>query len=132
MRAVVGLLLLCPLAGCAIWDRTTAQTVPWGQQREALLEVVPLGTQRDEAGQRLQAAGIEFSPSGAETWTPGSDASIFYCDRWTRDKGEVWPLEVALLFDDQDRLYALRNSQAQTDEVEFLPPSPDVARNGSQ
>src|SRR5688500_143433 len=104
MRAVPALLLLALLPGCAPFNgRDTAHAIPWDQQRDELLELAPLGTPRDEVGQRLQQAGVEFSPSGAEEWTPGTDASIFYCDRWTRDKGQVWPLEVALLFDEQDQ-----------------------------
>lgn len=76
------------------------------EQQQALLAIVPHGTARDEARQRLQQAGIEFST--------GQSQSVYYCTLWNRPDGGRWQLDVALLFDADGRLYATRRGDSET------------------
>src|SRR5438046_2974936 len=61
------------------------------EQQQAILEIVPAGTSREEAARRLRAAGFESSPGGG--------GSIYYVALWKRPDGEHWHMNVALLFD---------------------------------
>jgi len=76
------------------------------EQQQAVLEVVPAGTSRDEAERRLKAAGIEASPGG--------NGSIYYIALWKRPNGEHWHMNVALLFDKAGRLYQTREANSST------------------
>ncbi len=74
--------------------------LPTNEQVREVLRIVPLGTSRDEAKQRLTKAG--FAGSFVET------ESIFYCDIWDKGEGLRWHINVTLLFDDDGKLYATR------------------------
>jgi hypothetical protein len=69
----------------------------YSEQEKELLTVVPKGLRREEALKRLAAAGVEGSF--------GISRRVYYCDLWNRKNGERWHINVALLFDDQGRLY---------------------------
>ncbi len=94
---------------------------PWtySEQQQEILKLVPVGTPRDAAVERLQKAGIDG--------TFGVSDTVYYCDIWNRPDGERWHLNVALYFDDEGLLYDSRLGQAETgliDESEvdsFLP-----------
>jgi len=76
------------------------------QQRQEIEKIVPLGTSRTEVEKRLREAGIEI--------TPGSSSRLAYCDIWNRKGGDRWVLNVALLFDEEGKLYETRPAQAET------------------
>lgn len=103
-------LLLCGAlalaAGCQ-FGQAVIEPCPlsWSEQRSRIEELVPLGTQRDEAIARLREAGIdgEFGASGR----------IYYCGLWDRPGGTRWQIDVALLFDAEGRLYELRPAQSE-------------------
>lgn len=93
-------------SGCAMLR--PIQPSPWmySQQHEAILEIAPLGTPRDETIARLTESGIAGSFGLSET--------IYYCDIWNRPDGPRWHLNVALYFDPQGNLYDIRPGQAET------------------
>lgn len=74
--------------------------LPVQQQVEQILQIVPLGTPRQEALKKLKAAGIRGNF--------GENESIFYCDFWHRDDQVRWHINVVLLFDEHGVLYATR------------------------
>jgi hypothetical protein len=74
------------------------------QQQQAVLEIVPRGSSRDEAEKRLKAAGIEYRPGGK--------GSIYYLMLWNRPDGQRWHIDVALLFDQSGKLYQTRAASA--------------------
>jgi hypothetical protein len=76
------------------------------EQQQAVLEIAPRGTFRDDVGRRLKAAGIEF--------TSGGNGSIFYLSLWNRPNGERWHINVALLFDPAGNLYQTRTADSTT------------------
>jgi len=89
------------LAGCTTTGKPLRECpLSVDEQQQAVLELVPRGTLRAEAAQRLKQSGIEFSTSGHE--------SIFYLSLWDRPNGERWHINVALLFDSSGRLYQAR------------------------
>jgi hypothetical protein len=105
--------LVCLACGIAIHGgcqsgppRLVSSPLSAAEQQQAVLKIAPLGTPRDEALERLKEAGIVLSP--------GSNASIYYCDVWNREGGERWYLNVALLFDASGQLYLTRPAQAET------------------
>jgi hypothetical protein len=91
-------LVLVTLAGCA---SLSTQIVPcpltYSEQIKEVLTVVPKGTRRDDALQKLSAAGIEGSF--------GISRRVYYCELWTRPDGSRWHMNVALLFDETGKLY---------------------------
>jgi hypothetical protein len=91
-------LALVALAGCA---SLSTQIVPcpltYSEQIKEVLTVVPKGTRRDDALQKLSAAGIEGSF--------GISRRVYYCELWTRPDGSRWHMNVALLFDETGKLY---------------------------
>jgi len=118
------ILLLCLafLSACATGPgRIVASPLSVEQQQQAVLDIVPLGTTRIEAEKALQQAGISTSP--------GSNATISYCALWSRDDGERWEMNVALLFDRSGRLYKVRPANATADYAETMPgaASPQIA-----
>lgn len=74
------------------------------QQQQAVGEIVPVGTSRNLAAQRLSAAGIEFTTAAGD--------SIYYCAAWKRPDGTRWHMNVALLFDGENKLYQLREANS--------------------
>ena len=101
--------LSCGCAGPAITSgKIVSSPLSVEQQQEAVLEVAPLQTPRTEVERRLRAAGIQI--------TPGLSPSICYCDVWNRKDGSRWRIDVALLFDRNDQLYATRQASAETNQ----------------
>src|SRR5262245_22828613 len=99
--------LLMLAAGCAGPGKPLVES-PWTieRQQQAVLEIVPRGTHRDDAGRRLKAAGIEY--------TTGGNRSIYYLSVWQRPEGTRWHINVALLFDEAGHLYETRALDAAT------------------
>lgn len=90
--------------GCRLTDPgVTAAPLSVAQQRAAILKIVPVGTPRDKVVGKLHTAGIGG--------TFGTGDSIYYCDMWKRDDGQMWQLDVALLFDEAGKLYELRQGE---------------------
>jgi hypothetical protein len=99
-------LVLAGLAGCRLGtDKVTQNSDGYDAQVSALLKVAPVGTERSEAVRRLEQAGVE----GAF----GISQSIYYCNCWRRESGERLRLDVALLFDQEGRLYATRQGDTE-------------------
>jgi hypothetical protein len=80
--------------------------LPVEEQQQAVLEIAPRGTSRDDLERRLASAGIEFSRGG--------NGSIYYLTVWNRPNGEHWHMNVALLFDSAGTLYHARAANAST------------------
>ncbi len=115
------LVLLAVAAGCQLTPApvTVSCPLPVNQQVTAVLEVVPLGTPRDEVAAKLKAAGVLGSFN--------DNRSIYYCDLWAREGGHRWHINVALLFDEDGTLYATRpDSQGQ------LNPTPQTTAKDNQ
>ncbi len=108
------------LAGCAS-GRPSLVDSPLSieQQQQAVLEIVPRGSSRDEAEKRLKAAGIEYRTGGK--------GSIYYLMLWNRPDGQRWHIDVALLFDQSGKLYQTRNGSA---SWEARPDEPVSGRGG--
>ncbi|OYW15945.1 MAG: hypothetical protein B7Z55_14490 [Planctomycetales bacterium 12-60-4] len=89
-------------AGCQLTPAPglTNCPLPVNEQVHEILQIVPLGTSRDEASQRLTKAG--FAGNFSE------NQSIYYCDIWDKGEGVRWHINVMLLFDEQGKLYATR------------------------
>jgi hypothetical protein len=95
------------MAGCSAPGKSLVECpLSVNQQQEAVLAIVPPGTPRGLAEQRLKAAGIEF--------TPGGNGSIYYLSLWSRADGERWHINVALLFDQAGKLYQTRPADSTT------------------
>jgi hypothetical protein len=92
------------LAGCATSGTGYVVDCPLSavEQQQAVQKIVPLGTSREQAAERLANNGIEFTTAAGD--------SIFYCSTWERPDGTRWHLNVALLFDQEHRLYRLREA----------------------
>lgn len=94
------------------------------EQQQAMRKIVPIGTSREQAADRLTKEGIEF--------TTGAGDSIYYCSTWKRPDGTRWHMNVAMLFDRENKLYQFReaNSVAFRD-TDSLPESTNrTSRNG--
>lgn len=76
------------------------------EQQQAIREIVPLGTSRVQVAERLAKAGIEFTKAAGD--------SIYYCAAWQRPEGTQWHMNVALLFDREDKLYQVREANTLT------------------
>ena len=86
------------LVGCRLGDSKIASSPhSYDEQVAAVLKVALVGSQRDQVVRALEAAGIRGSF--------GVSQSTYYCDVWQREDGSLWDLDVALLFDEQGRLY---------------------------
>jgi hypothetical protein len=105
-----GAALAALVAGCAT-PATSLIACPLSgeQQQQAVLEIVPRGTSRVEVERRLRKAGIEFSP--------GQKNSIYYLGLWNRPDGQRWHINVALLFDNEGRLYQTRPADSATEPL---------------
>jgi hypothetical protein len=98
LRWTAASLIALIIAGCVSLNRPIMSCpLTYSEQEKQILAVVPKGTQRQEALRRLAAAGIEGSF--------GISQRVYYCDLWNRKNGERWHVNVALLFDDADKLY---------------------------
>ncbi|MEX0716897.1 MAG: hypothetical protein WD066_09930 [Planctomycetaceae bacterium] len=93
-------------AGCRLGQPTIeANRLSWSEQKSRIHEIAPVGTPRDEAVERLRAAGIDGEFGARDT--------IYYCGLWERPDGTHWQMDVALLFDADGRLYDLRPAEAE-------------------
>jgi hypothetical protein len=96
-----GLVVALVCGGCQTMPPSLVSCpLPAVEQASRIEELVPLGTTREEAISRLKKEGIAGNFGEAD--------SIFYCDIWNRSDSERWHINVALLFDDDGKLYALR------------------------
>jgi hypothetical protein len=99
---ILGIFTGCTAPGTSLME----SPLSIDEQQQAVLEVAPRGTFRDDAARRLKAAGIEFTVGGTE--------SIFYVSLWNRPNGERWHMNVALLFDPAGNLYQTRTADSTT------------------
>ncbi|HVV99446.1 MAG TPA: hypothetical protein VHB77_03835 [Planctomycetaceae bacterium] len=77
------------------------------EQQQAILDIVPIGTPRAEVETRLKEAGLQLHA--------GSGPSVAYCDVWNREsEKQRWYVNLMLLFDSQNKLYAVRSGQSET------------------
>lgn len=94
-------------SGCQMGaGRLVPSPLTFDQQRNKILEIVSPGASRDEVESRLKEAGIEGQF--------GINESVYYCDIWTQENGDRWPIDVALLFDENGELYKTRPATAET------------------
>lgn len=103
--AVLAALALFGLCAAATGCRGTSPRIvpsPYTSATEAarVLEIAPIGSQREAAVLQLEQAGIAGNF--------GQNQSIYYCDLWKQPSGEVWHINVTLLFDEAGKLYATR------------------------
>lgn len=103
---ITSLLVLCfpGLTACTGFRQVVPAPMVFEEQSREILKVTPLGTQKEQVIEQLEAAGI----SGEFASTP----SIYYCDLWERKNGKRWHLNVALLFNEKGELYKTRPAQA--------------------
>lgn len=105
LHVVVGV-LACSigLSACTNLDRVVPAPMVFDEQSKEILSIAPLGTQKEQAISKLNAAGVmgDFA----------SSPSIYYCDLWERENGKRWHLNVALLFNEAGELYKTRPAQA--------------------
>lgn len=115
-----GLVLCFAAAGCQLTPapQLSACPLPAAEQVAEILQIVPLGTSRDDVATKLKDAGVL---GGFNT-----NRSIFYCDLWARNDKLRWHINVALLFDDEGILYA-----TQPDASGQMNPSPSTATKES-
>lgn len=104
LRGAVGLWSIWLLAGCTGFQQVVPAPLVFEEQSKEILAIVPLGTPKTEAVQKLTEAGVsgEFA----------SSPSIYYCDLWERENGNRWHMNVALLFNEQGELYQTRPAQS--------------------
>jgi len=76
--------------------------LPIVEQTEKILDIVPLGTHRDEAIKRLENEGI------IGNFSAGDSQSTYYCDIWPQSEKLRWHINVVLLFDENGILYGTR------------------------
>jgi len=107
-------------AGCQLQTQVVPSPLSFEEQQQALLQIVPLGTSREEVIQKLEAAGVE----GAF----GISDSVYYCDAWTREDDTRWHLDVALLFNQSGELYKTRRGTSTTG---ITPGGNDSSQNGT-
>ena len=107
---VIGLCFVAAIInGCASSQSGKLQPpASFAEQKQAILDLVPPGTSRTEALDILKSAGVEGNLSRV------SDR-IFYCDLWRRKSGDVWPLNVAVMFNQQNEVYRVQSTVGETD-----------------
>jgi len=93
-------------SGCQLRGDHALTSPSYQEQKQAVLDVVPLRTTRQQAVEKLHSAGVEG--------TFGISKSVYYCDLWNRQDGQRWHLDVALFFDQSGRLYKLKPAQSMT------------------
>lgn len=110
-------LLAMSLAGCQMTPapQLTECPLPVPEQTARILELVPLGTPRDEAIERLEKAGI------VGNFSTGSSKSTFYCDIWPQPDNERWHINVVLLFDENGVLYGTLPALPSTAKQDVVP-----------
>jgi hypothetical protein len=97
----LGIAALALLFGCQTLSPALVPCpLPVAEQAARIQELVPLGTPREQAIERLKRAGIDG--------TLGAANSIYYCDTWRQNDQERWHINVELLFDQNGKVYAYR------------------------
>lgn len=99
----VGSVLTVLVIGCRLTSDVATTNPSFSVQNNAILEVAPHGTPREQAVEALTAAGVQGAFGVAE--------SVYYCDVWNRSDGSVWRLDVAVFFDQAGSLYKVAPSQ---------------------
>lgn len=106
-------------AGCQMTPAPGLVSCPFpvADQTAKILDIVPLGTPRDDVVKRLDEAGV------IGNFSTGDSKSTYYCDVWQREKGERWHINVVLLFDENGILYGTRPQlpSAITQRIESQP-----------
>lgn len=106
-RWLMPLLLPIILAGgCSLWNTGAdapfeRELLSFRDQRNAIIEIVPVGTPRSEVAEKLEAAGVSFTPS------QGDSPAIFYCESWNRDRRRIL-MSLQLVFDEDGNLKGTR------------------------
>mgnify|MGYP006908295313 FL=1 len=109
MRYLPVVFAACMTAGCHLpigKPSIIASPLSQAAQEAAILDVAPLGTPREKAVAALETAGI--------TGNYGTRDSIYYCDLWQRPEVVTWQMNLAVLFDEEGRVYKTRTANAQT------------------
>jgi hypothetical protein len=99
-NVVAGAILALAVAGC-VGPQTVRCPIEDAALTKKILEVVPVGTPRDEAIKRMREAGIGGA-FGSEHSAFGKD--YFCCQTWRRSNGEVWRISLLLHFDKSGKL----------------------------
>jgi hypothetical protein len=103
---LVFLWMTIALAGCS-GPQLVDAPLSGAEQQRAILDIVPLGTPRAEVETKLKEAGLQMHS--------GSGPSTAYCDVWNRDSDKQrWYVNLMLLFDSENKLYAVRSGQSET------------------
>ena len=95
--AMAGLTLT---GGCQTLPTLVTCPIPEPEQAARIQDIVPVGTERRTAVEKLRDAGIGGTFSTGE--------SIFYCSTWLQNEQERWHINVDVLFDKDGRVYAYR------------------------
>ena len=100
-----GICLLGLTVGCQ-FNKTMIMENPmtYREQVAEIEKIVVVGTHRDQAAEKLEAAGIKGSF--------GENKSIYYCNLWDRENGETWQMDVALLFDENGKFLVSGSGQS--------------------
>tara|TARA_R110002095_G_scaffold163200_1_gene141382 strand:- start:53101 stop:53448 length:348 start_codon:yes stop_codon:yes gene_type:complete len=108
------------LVACTGFQHVVPAPLVFEEQSQKILEIAPVGTQKEQAIKQLNAAGIsgEFS----------SSPSIYYCDLWKREDGNRWHLNVALLFNETGAVYKTRPAQADVSWESTADPTTEAER----
>lgn len=94
--------------GCNTLQRETfVSDVTYRDQAAEIQKLVQFGSHRAATVRILEDAGIEGEYSSVGN-------SIYYCQLWKRKNGKRWAMNVALLFNMQDRFYAMQPTEAAT------------------
>ncbi len=101
----IGLLEMM-LVGCATSPAVYPCPLSYEEQSRSILEIVPIGTPRAEVLKKLAVAEIQ----GSE----GISDSIYYINLWDGQTGGTWMMNVALLFDQDGRLYKTKPARSET------------------
>src|SRR5690349_17924367 len=110
------LLLTVAAAGCNSPPTSLIESpLSVEQQQQAVLQVVPVGSTRDDAERKLKGAGIDY--------TAGQGRTIYYLSLWNRPDGQRWHINVALLFDSEGKLYASRPADAAVERGTGITPA---------
>lgn len=110
-------------SGCmSLGDFAALPPIDNSHMSHAIAQIAPLGTPRDEAIQRLKAAGVEGEYLrvekmfvNAEGPRPPQQATtldnFFVCERWVRPNGELWQFQADLEFDETGRLSNIHSGE---------------------
>jgi hypothetical protein len=86
--------------GCQTFPTLVVCPIPETEQAARIASLVPVGTDREAAIEKLREAGVNGQFSAGDT--------IFYCQTWLQDTNERWLVNVDVRFDEEGRVYAYR------------------------